>query len=162
MKRQAFGYALTGGAASVVDIGGFHLLAPHLGGVLLPAALSFALAAAVNYLMTSRWVFRRDWRSWRQAARFFAFASVGLGFNSGATVLLALVLPATLAKAGGVAVAFSLNFLMNAMWVFRPGRPAGLRNRCAGACGPCPAGRGQTTHRAAGAAAWRPGPSATE
>ncbi len=162
MKRQAIGYAMTGGTAAVVDIGGFHLMAPHLGSVLLAAALSFAAAAVVNYLLTARWVFGRDWRAWRQAVRFFAFAGVGLGINTAATVLLAQALPGTLAKAAGVAVAFGANFLMNAWWVFGPARPGRLRSPCAGACGPAPAAPGRTTRQAAGAAPWRPGPSAME
>lgn len=156
MKRQALGYALTGGTAAVVDIGGFHLLAQVLPGVLLPATVSFMAAAVVNYLLTSRWVFRRDWRSLRQAARFFGFACVGLAINAGMTWLLASVLPPTLAKAGGVGIAFGANFLMNALWVF------GLKPPDGGACGAAPAAPGRTTHRAAAAAAWPPGPSATE
>src|SRR5689334_18986915 len=113
--RQALGYILTGGLAAVVDIGGFHLLASHLGGVLLPAVLSFVLAAVVNYTLSSIWVYRRDWRSLRRAALFLAFACVGLAINAGVTWLLATSLPIapTLAKVGGVGVAFAANFLMN-------------------------------------------------
>lgn len=167
MRREALAYAVTGGVAAVVDIGGFHLLTlawpflPQWPAVMVPAALSFALAAVVNYLLTSRWVFGRDWRDLGQALRFFGLACVGLAINSTMTALLALALHPTLAKAGGVAVAFGANFLMNALWVFGPGRP-GLRNRCAGACGRDPAAPGRTRHRAAAAGAWRPGPSARE
>lgn len=156
MKRQALVYAVTGGLAAVVDIGGFHLLAAHLPGVLLPAALSFTLAAGVNYLLTSRWVFGRDWRDLRQALRFFGLACVGLAINTAVTTLLALSLHPTLAKAGGVALAFGANFLMNALWVF------GLRSPGDGACAHAPAAPGRTRRRAAAAGAWRPGPSARE
>jgi len=163
MKREAIGYVLTGGAAAVVDIGGFHLLAPHLPGVLRPAALSFAIAAVVNYLLTSGLVFGRDWRDARQALRFFALACVGLAINAAMTTLLALALalPPTLAKAGGVGTAVGANFLMNALWVFGR-RGAGLRSPCAGACARAPAAHGRTMHRAAASGAWRPGPSARE
>ncbi len=161
MRREALGYAMTGGTAAVVDIGGFHLLAPHLPGVLLPAALSFAVAAVVNYLLTSRFVFGRDWRDARQALRFFALACVGLAINAAMTTLLARVLAPTLAKAGGVGFAFGANFLMNALWVFGR-RGAGLRSPNAGACARAPAAPGRTMRRAAGAGAWRPGPSARE
>ena len=125
LAGQAGRYLFTGGAAAIVDIAGFHLLAPRLQGVLLAAVLSFLVAAAVNYTLTSAWVFGRDWRSPRRAALFLLFATVGLAINAGVTWLLATTLPIapTLAKVGGVAVAFGVNFLMNALLVFgRPGR----------------------------------------
>lgn len=156
MRRQALGYALTGGAAAVVDIGGFHLLSQALPGVLLPATASFLVAALVNYLLTSRWVFRRDWRSLRQAARFFAFACLGLAINAGVTGLLAPVLAPTLAKTAGVGVAFGANFLMNALWVF------GLRRPSGDACAHAPGAHGRTRRWAAGATGGRPCPSARE
>ncbi|MEJ7930649.1 GtrA family protein [Ramlibacter sp. AN1015] len=126
LLRQAGGYLLTGGLAAVVDIGGFHLLAPRLGGLLLPAVASFLLAAVVNYLLTSAFVFRRDWRNPRRAALFLLFATVGLAVNAGSTWALAtsLPLPPTLAKVGGVGIAFVANFLMNALIVFRGAEPA--------------------------------------
>jgi putative flippase GtrA len=125
LLRQARGYLLTGGIAAVVDIAGFHLLAPRLGGLLLPAVTSFMLAAVVNYLLTSAFVFRRDWRSPRRAALFLLFATVGLAVNAGSTWALASSLPIapTLAKVGGVGVAFAVNFLMNALIVFRADAP---------------------------------------
>ena len=123
LVRQGLGYLATGGLAAVVDIGGFHLLEPRLGGVLLPAALSFVVAAIVNYSLSSLWVYRRRWRSARRAALFGLFALVGLAINSGATWALATWLPIhpTLAKTGGVGIAFLANFLMNTFIVFRDG-----------------------------------------
>lgn len=114
------GYALAAGLAAVVDIGGFHLLVPRLGQVLPAAALSFVIAAIVNYGLSSVWVYRQDWRSLRRAALFLLFASLGLSINAGVTWLLASTLPvhATLAKLGGVATAFSFNFLVNTRLVF--------------------------------------------
>ncbi len=167
MKRQALAYAVTGGLAAVVDVGGFHLLSlawpllPPPPGIAVRATLSFALAAMANYLLTSRWVFGRDWRDLGQAARFFGLACVGLAINTAMTALLASALHPTLAKAGGVALAFGANFLMNALWVFKPGRPD-LRSRCADACVHAPAAPGRTRHRAATAGSWRPHPSARE
>ena len=124
LARQALGYLMTGGLAAVVDIGGFHLLASHFDGVLLPAALSFLVAAVVNYTLSSLKVYRQDWRSPRRAALFLVFACVGLSINASVTWMLAtaLPIPPTLAKVGGVAVAFVANFLMNTFIVFRPGR----------------------------------------
>lgn len=124
LVRQALGYLVTGGLAAVVDIGGFHLLAPHFEGVLLPAVLSFLVAAVVNYTLSSVKVYRRDWRSPRRALLFLLFACVGLSINASVTWALAtaLPIPATLAKVGGVGVAFVANFLMNTFIVFRAGR----------------------------------------
>ena len=121
LARQAAGYLFTGGAAAVVDIGSFHLLAPHFAGILAPAVISFLVAAVVNYLLTSLFVFRRQWRSWRRAGLFLLFAGVGLCVNAGSTWALANLLPIvpTLAKVGGVAIAFGVNFMMNALFVFR-------------------------------------------
>lgn len=123
LARQALGYLLVGGLAAVVDIGLFHLLVSRAEGVLLPAAASFAVAAMVNYSLSSVWVYRRQWRSLRRAATFLLFALVGLCINAGATWWLvhSLPVPATLAKVGGVGIAFVVNFLMNTFIVFRAG-----------------------------------------
>ena len=126
LARQAYGYLVVGGSAAVVDIGLFHLLAPRLSGVLLPAVLSFLVAAAWNYTLSALWVYRRNWRSWRRAGAFLLFASVGLCVNAGVTSWLASalpLLPVTMAKVGGVAVAFAANFMMNTFIVFRAEDP---------------------------------------
>jgi putative flippase GtrA len=131
LARQAFAYLLTGGLAAVVDIGLFHLLTRHaasllaggvrIEGVLLPAVLSFCIAAVVNYMLSSLWVYRRQWRSLRRAGLFLVFALAGLCINAGATWWLASSFPVmpTLAKIGGVGMAFVANFLMNTFIVFR-------------------------------------------
>ena len=121
LARQAIGYFIVGGLAAVVDIGLFHLLKPSFQGVLLPAVTSFLVAAVFNYSLSAMWVYRRDWRSLRRAGAFLFFASIGLCVNAGVTLWLAttLPIPATLAKVGGVAVAFGVNFLMNTFIVFR-------------------------------------------
>ncbi len=113
-------YLLTGGAAAVVDIGVFAA-AYRLGlPVIAAAALSFCIAAIVNYALTARFVFGSD-SSARQFALFFAFAAIGLTINVGVTVLLAsrLGLLPELAKVGGIGVAFLANFAMNKWIVFR-------------------------------------------
>lgn len=131
LARQAFGYLLVGGLAAVVDIGLFHWLTHNFAGaasgglkvqgVLLPAMLSFCVAAIVNYSLSSVWVYRRQWRSIRRAGLFLLFASIGLCINAGATWWLARTfeIPPTLAKIGGVGIAFVANFLMNTFIVFR-------------------------------------------
>ena len=77
-------YLLTGGAAAVVDVGGFALL--HVAGVapLPAAAASFAVAAVVNYLLTSRFVFHHRGLGWRFPL-FLLGALVGLFVNVGVT-----------------------------------------------------------------------------
>ena len=121
LARQALGYLLVGGLAAVVDIGLFHLLVSRVDGVLLPAVGSFLVAAVVNYALSSVWVYRRQWRSLRRASQFLLFALVGLCINAGATWWLAqaLAMAPTLAKIGGVGIAFGANFLMNTFIVFR-------------------------------------------
>lgn len=121
VARQAFGYLLVGGLAAIVDIGLFHWLTVRSTQVLLPAIFSFLVAAVVNYALSSVWVYRRQWRSWRRASMFLLFALIGLCINAGVTWWLAgnfAILP-TLAKVGGVGIAFVANFLMNTFIVFR-------------------------------------------
>ena len=121
LARQARGYLVVGGLAAVVDIGLFHLLAPQFGHPLPPAIASFLVAACFNYSLSALWVYRRSWRSLQRASRFLLFACVGLCINAGVTWALAaaLPIPLTLAKVGGVGVAFVANFLMNTFLVFR-------------------------------------------
>ena len=117
---KAMRYVLTGGAAAVVDAVGFISL--QAAGIAAgpAAALSFCLAAVINYGLTSRYVFRSALSSQR-CAMYFAFAVVGLGINVGATVLLIEVagLPPYLGKIGGIGFAFFANFAMNIGFVFR-------------------------------------------
>ncbi|CAN5224078.1 hypothetical protein BH10PSE16_BH10PSE16_30990 [soil metagenome] len=121
LARQALAYLLVGGLAAVVDIGLFDLLVSRIEGVLLPAAMSFMVAAVVNYSLSSIWVYRRQWRSARRAAKFLLFALAGLCINAGITWWLFHTWPIapTLAKVGGVGVAFLVNFMMNTFIVFR-------------------------------------------
>ena len=123
MRRQLAGYAITGGLAAVVDVGVFWVLAQHQP-ALVAAALSFAMAAAVNYRLSATWVFHCEWRNLRQALRFALFAAVGGAVNAGVTAALAGWMGAlgpwgtTPAKVAGIGVAFLVNFAMNARWVF--------------------------------------------
>ncbi len=54
---RLLGYASTGGTAAIVDIGGFRLLSTVGTHVIIAATCSFCVAAVVNFLLTSRWVF---------------------------------------------------------------------------------------------------------
>jgi putative flippase GtrA len=51
-------YIVTGGAAAVADVFGFHCLLLLRLPIALAAALSWLIAAFVNYHLTSRLVFR--------------------------------------------------------------------------------------------------------
>lgn len=120
LLAYAPGYTLAAGLAAVVDIGGFHWLAQRMHNVAGAAALSFVVAAVVNYTLSSLWVYRRAWRDLRRAGLFLVFACVGLCLNTGMTWWLASAWPLhlTLAKVGGVATAFGFNFLVNTRLVF--------------------------------------------
>ena len=124
MMRDLLGklgrYFVTAGVAAIVDVGGFVLLA-GAGLMLVPAAASsFSVAAVVNYLASSRFVFGAPATA-RGLARFFGGALAGLAINVGMTYLAAtrFGLPPALAKTVGVGVAFLANFFINATLVFR-------------------------------------------
>lgn len=118
--RKFSGYFLTGGTAAVVDAGGFALL--HGFGVSVPVAavLSFLVAAVVNYLLTTKFVFGQAATS-RQFALFIAMAAVGLVINAGLTVAAAslLAVPAPLAKVLAIGLTFCVNFCLNYFVVFK-------------------------------------------
>ena len=122
LVRKLFRYVLTAGTAAVVDVGGFVVLIGWAVRVVPAAVLSFAAAAVVNYLLTSRFVFARE-ASARGFALFFVAALFGLAVNVAVTVLAAtsLGLPAAPAKLMGVGVAFLANFAINAGIVFGAG-----------------------------------------
>ncbi len=112
-------YAGTAGVAALVDFGGFLAL---LGAGMAPvpaAILSFLAATVVNYLLTARFVFAQA-ASFAGYGRFLVAAAAGFAVNVGVTVLaLNLVgLSPAAAKALGIAVAFLVNFTLNATLVF--------------------------------------------
>lgn len=113
-------YGLTAGTAAIVDIGGFMLLIWLAVPLVAAAVASFIVAAVVNYLLTTHFVFAQR-AGWQMFGKFFAAALVGLTVNVGVTVLGAtqLGLMEGLAKVLGVGVAFCFNFAVNALLVFR-------------------------------------------
>lgn len=117
-------YALTGGMAAVVDLGGFVLLQAAGAGLAVAAACSFAVAAAVNFSLSARFVFDAT-PTTRSFGLFLAFAVAGLIINTSTTVLAGatLALPGWLAKCCGIGVAFGFNYFVNARVVFRPRSP---------------------------------------
>lgn len=128
ISAQALRYVMTGGTAAFIDAGGFYLL--HRAGLATAAAaaLSFCVAAAVNYSLTSRFVFHTALSS-RRLLLFFLFALVGLIVNVALTMLfiIAADMPPLVAKVVAIGFAFAINFALNAGIVFRqrisPSRP---------------------------------------
>jgi putative flippase GtrA len=120
LLRKFARYFVTGGLAAIVDAGGFALLIWAGVPVWLAAILSFLAAAVVNYLTTAAFVFQQP-PSVRHFLLFLMTASVGLLLNVGVTLAAAhlLACPAVLAKILGIACAFTLNFMMNVLLVFR-------------------------------------------
>jgi putative flippase GtrA len=113
-------YFFTAGTAAIVDIGGFALLR-HIGmPIAIAAVVSFCLAAIVNFLLTSRFVFGQA-PSMRGFTLFFVAALGGLLVNVSVTLLGSLyfgIVP-ELAKVVGVGTAFLCNFWLNLRVVFR-------------------------------------------
>lgn len=113
-------YGVTGGIAAIVDLGGFIGLHGMGMSVPLAAALSFLVAAVVNYLLSARFVFSADAR----LAGFLLFlgvAAIGFAINVSVTSLaqLWLGLAPWVAKLTGIGCAFVINFAMNTGIVFR-------------------------------------------
>ena len=113
-------YGFTGGVAAVIDLSMFLLLL-HMLPIGIAAIISFFLAAAVNYRLSSRYVFDEN-PEISQFVRFLGGAIIGVSVNVGITILASarLSFPPTYAKLLGIAVAFSLNFAINQIFVFVP------------------------------------------
>ena len=113
-------YILTGGTAAIVDVGTFIALMHQGLPIAGAAACSFAVAAVVNYLLSSRFVFKSE-ASTRQFLLFAGAALVGLAVNVGVTYLKIthFDLAPALAKIVGIGTAFLVNFTINRTLVFR-------------------------------------------
>jgi putative flippase GtrA len=113
-------YFFTGGIAAIVDTGIFALLIRTHLAVMPAAAVSFCVAAIVNFLLTSRFVFKQQ-ATPRRFMLFFFGAVIGLVVNVGVTTVGAdfMALPAIVAKIYGIGTAFLLNFVINVRFVFR-------------------------------------------
>jgi putative flippase GtrA len=120
MARKLVRYLFTGGAAAIVDIGGFGLLTSIHMPTIPAATTSFLAATLVNYLLTSRWVFHET-PTLRRYAAFLAGTLVALVVNVALTSVgvMYVDLPWSAAKALAVGATFFLNFWINARIVFR-------------------------------------------
>lgn len=113
-------YVMTGGTAAVVDIAGFVVLQAFAIPVLACAIGSWIVAAVVNYLLTSRFVFSARPRA-SHGVIFVAVAAVGLAINAGVTTICAeyFAFAPVVAKVIGIGTAFFFNFLANVRIVYR-------------------------------------------
>ncbi|MFP4273497.1 MAG: GtrA family protein [Paracoccaceae bacterium] len=117
--RRVLRYAATGGTAALVDLGGLALLLAA--GLPLAGAglLSFLLALLVNFGLSSRFVFGVPISLHRLPA-FALGAAIGLSVNMGVTLFIAgLGVAPLLAKTVGIAVAFAVNYGVNARFVYQ-------------------------------------------
>lgn len=118
--RQLGGYFCTAGTAALVDVAGFALLLSQGMTLVAAATCSFAIAVIVNYLLSSRFVFKSR-ASGSQFLLFAGAALLGLTVNVGITYLKVthFDLAPTLAKIVGIGTAFFVNFTVNKALVFR-------------------------------------------
>ena len=117
-------YAAVGGVCAAVNLTVFLLLF-HAGGVPASAAapLAFALAAALNYALCVRLIFRSGTR-WSRGGELLVYAGVvvviGLADRAVTLALLAAV-PAAVAKLAASALFLVLNFAVRRLLVFPEG-----------------------------------------
>lgn len=123
LRLSQLRYFLVVASAAVVDLGGFALLAKLGAPVPIAAAISFLVAAAYNYFLISRLVFRQQ-SEIVKFGLFIAVGTVGLCVNAGITWMAsALGTQYLLAKIIGIGVAFFVNTALNIRVVFRRQSP---------------------------------------
>ena len=116
-------FAGVNGGCFVLDIVlllSLHHLAHAPAGV--AAAIAFALASVVNFVLSRQWVFARTARGGNpraDLARYAALVTTGLLVTTGAVAVLAhLGLDYRLAKLAASGVVGLLNFVVMPRWVF--------------------------------------------
>ena len=111
---------VTGVQTCALPICGFALLRAVGTPIAVAAVGSFCVAAAINYILTSRHVFDQS-ASLRGFSVFFGAAIGGLTVNIGVTLVgsFYLGIAPVLAKLIGVGTAFLVNFWLNLRIVFR-------------------------------------------
>lgn len=110
---------MTGGAAAILDAGGFGLLSHWGMAAYLAASISFIAAVILNYQLSSRFVFDKQPTA-NQFVKFLLIASLGLLVNVGITiwVMQAWDIMPILAKVIAIGLTFILNFMLNNYLVF--------------------------------------------
>jgi putative flippase GtrA len=122
--RSLARYAVTGGVAAVVDIGGFACLSAASMPTVLAATCSFLAATVVNYLLTAWFVFSVT-VSVRRYVTFLAGSLFALLINVSltSTGVILLSVPRTMAKTIAIGVTFFVNFWVNARLIFNHPTP---------------------------------------
>jgi putative flippase GtrA len=120
---QLLRYALTGGLASVVNIGVYWLLAARGMDPNLAWALGFVAAVIVGYIVHSRWSFRGHGRRdniARTGSRFVLVSLISFGLNSFWVWLLVRVLDLPLWSPYPLVLGVTpfIVFALNRKWVF--------------------------------------------
>jgi putative flippase GtrA len=120
---QLVRYALTGGLASIVNIGVYWLLAARGMDPNLAWTIGFAAAVVVGYIVHSRWSFRGHGRRdnlARTGGRFVIVSLVSFGLNSFWVWLLVrqLELPLWAPYPPVLIVTPLVVFALNRRWVF--------------------------------------------
>ena len=113
-------YALTGGVAAVVDVGGFACLSLVAMPTLPAATCSFLGATAVNFVLTSRFVFQTQVILKRYVS-FLTGSLLSLLVNVVLTSVgeILFSVPRIEAKTVAVGVTFFLSFWINSRLVFQ-------------------------------------------
>ncbi|MBB3302813.1 putative flippase GtrA [Rhizobium sp. BK077] len=117
---RAIRYVFTGGLAALVDLAVFRVLLALGVSLGVSATSSWMIAAAVNYRITSCYVFNQP-MSHKRASRFLIGALFGLSINVCITLMSVqqVGFAPLWAKLLGIGTAFVFNFLINLLWVFR-------------------------------------------
>ena len=120
---QLVRYGLTGGLASIVNIGVYHVLAAGRMDPNLAWTIGFLAAVLVGYVVHSRWSFRGHGRRdnlARTGGRFFAVSLVSLALNELWVWLLVthFVLPLWSPYPLVLGVTPLIIFSLNRRWVF--------------------------------------------
>jgi putative flippase GtrA len=120
LKNKFLKYFVTGGISAVIDVCVFAMLTGHRGSLVMASITSFIVAAIANYLMTSKFVFHKS-LTFSNFGVFLVAATVGLAVNLGVTLVGAVFigLTPTFSKICGIAIAFLVNFQLNARVTFR-------------------------------------------
>ena len=116
-------FALVGALNTGIDIGVFTLAFYSFGWPLLVAnAAGFTIGVGNSYVLNKFWTFG-DRSTGREALRrglaFLATSLIGLALGSLSIWLLAMVMPAILAKIATVGVTFVWNYWASGRFVFR-------------------------------------------
>ena len=113
-------YFLTGGIAAIVDLTGFSFLLFLGVKLFFSAIISFCIAAVINFLLTSRFVFQKK-STFKMFVLFLCFALVGLLINVGVTLISVNYFDTTpiYSKLIGIGTAFIINFFLNLCVVYK-------------------------------------------